>query len=452
MESSLAQLGVQYMPSTGGCMVDLAAIPSHLFNSCSAVHIRIPEAQHHVEVNSNMICINPSQPAPAPAPAPAPGPGAALYREQYIYPNIVVPTDLPHASPKNHKQQPSPSSAPETPVHHPVSESGGVKPVSTDVPNSPHKDSAPTLRTFVQTASWSTLTTAHVALPSSQATHVIQSPAVTTTSCTTHHLHTPGPPTATTTTTRIVHAPTPSTLTTRTLLPSPPSQGPSASTSPPTRPAVIPPPFPLPAPEPIPEANPSSAPQPDPELTTPAYCSSAYYKMDVTRIETLDPHDLASYLDLLGLGDLGLGLDLDLDLEHGIAGLVASLLGGAVDDDATRGVWRELERSYRVECGVSVQEMWSSSSSSWSSGSSRWSGEQVEFVRSMGSQTDCVQECEKSAIGAARDGTVVECLGAAWSARLERDNCRFWTGGRDEFLPVGRVRGGEGGEWDLVYL
>ncbi|KAI1644500.1 uncharacterized protein F4817DRAFT_346731 [Daldinia loculata] len=63
MGNSLAQLGVQYIPSTGGCMLDLAAIPSHIFNSCSAVHIRIPEAQHHVEVNSNMICIKPSQPA-----------------------------------------------------------------------------------------------------------------------------------------------------------------------------------------------------------------------------------------------------------------------------------------------------------------------------------------------------------------------------------------------------
>ncbi|KAF3069761.1 hypothetical protein GL218_07914 [Daldinia childiae] len=81
--------------------------------------------------------------------------------------------------------------------------------------------------------------------------------------------------------------------------------------------------------------------------------------MDITHIDTLDPHDLDAYLNLLGLNDDDLGPD--LDLEHGIAGLVSSLLGAAVDDDATRGVWRELERSYRVECGVSVQELWSSS-------------------------------------------------------------------------------------------
>lgn len=177
-------------------------------------------------------------------------------------------------------------------------------------------------------------------------------------------------------------------------------------------------------------------------------------------METLDPHDLAAYLNLLDLGDLG--LELDLDLEHGIAGLVASLLGGAVDDDdddsTTRGVWRELERSYRVRCGVSVQELWSwSRSRSSSSSSSRSSssggggggggskGEHVEFVRSMGSQMGCVQECERRAIGAARDGDVAECLGAAWSGRLERGNCRFWTGGRDEVLPVGRLKGGRGG-------
>ncbi|KAI1655414.1 hypothetical protein F4813DRAFT_367818 [Daldinia decipiens] len=158
MASSLAQLGVQYMPSTGGCMLDLAAIPSHLFSSCGAIHIRIPEAQHHVEVNSNMVCIKPSQPAP--------GPGAAIYREQYMYPNVVVPTDLSHASPKNHKQQPPSFNAPETSVHHPVPEPDNSKPASANTPNDSHKDTVPSLQTFVKTAHWSTLTTTHTASPS----------------------------------------------------------------------------------------------------------------------------------------------------------------------------------------------------------------------------------------------------------------------------------------------
>ncbi|KAI0843927.1 hypothetical protein F5Y00DRAFT_220402 [Daldinia vernicosa] len=439
MANSLAQLGVQYMPSTGGCMLDLAAIPSHLFNSCSAVHIRIPEAQHHVEVNSDMICIKPSQPAP--------GPGAAIYREQYMYPNVVVPTDLPHASPKNHKQQPPSFNAPETPIHHPVPEPDDIKPANPDTPNDSQKDSAPSLRTFAKTTHRSTITNTHTASLSPQVTHVLQSPTVTTTSCTTH-LHTPGP----STTAPVVHAPMPSTLTTRTILPSPPpppspSQDSPTPSSQPARPAVVPPPFPLPEPEPQPEAGPDPTPIPDPELGSappnPGYCGETYFKMEFSHIETLDPHDLDTYLNLLGVGDLG--LDPGLDLEHGISGFVSSLLSGAVDDDSTRGVWRELERSYRVRCGVSVQELWSSSS--------RDAEGQVEFIRSMGSQMECLQECEKSAIGAAaRDGDVKECLGAAWSWGLERDNCRFWTGGRDEFLPVERLKGGERGEWDLVYL
>ena len=63
-----------------------------------------------------------------------------------------------------------------------------------------------------------------------------------------------------------------------------------------------------------------------------------------------------------------------------------------------------------------------------------------------------MEECEKGAIGKARDGDVKECLGAAFNRRLVSENCRFWTGGKDEFLPVERLRAEEAGDWDLVYL
>ncbi|KAI1475037.1 hypothetical protein F4774DRAFT_398554 [Daldinia eschscholtzii] len=429
MASSLAEFGDQYMPSTGGCMVDLAAIPSHLFDSCSTVHIRIPEVQHHVDVQSNMICIKPSQPAPAP--------NAAIYREQYMYPNVVVPTDIPHASPKAHKQQPPSFDTPGNPkgsAPNHIPKPHDSKPMSPNAPGDSPKEPLPSPRTFVKTTHWSTLTATHTAFPSPHVTHVLQSTVVATTSCTTR-LH--GFSTST-----IVQ---PSTLTTRIILssvPTPPPQDLPTPSPQPSHPAVVPPLFPLPEPEPIPEepeVRPVPIPEPEvdgPAPPTPEYCGEMYFKMDVTHIETLDPHDLDTYLNLLGLGNLG--LDLDLDLDHGVNGLVDSLLNGAVDDDSTRVVWRELERLYRVKCGVSVQELWSS--------------EEGGFVRSMGSQTECLQECEKSAIGKAGDGEVVECLGAAWNERLERDNCRFWMGGRDEFLPVERLRAGETGEWDLVYL
>jgi hypothetical protein len=165
--------------------------------------------------------------------------------------------------------------------------------------------------------------------------------------------------------------------------------------------------------------------------------------MDVTTIRTLDPHDLDLYLDLLGIAGVGLHLDLD----HGVGGLVSGLLGGAVDDDETRGLHRELEHSYRVRCGVRGFEEWEEGK-----GKGEGKGGVRRVVKTAGSQTACLEECEKSAIGRARGGEVRECLGAAWHRRLASDNCRFWMGGKDEFLPVDRLRAEEPGEWDLVYL
>ena len=64
----------------------------------------------------------------------------------------------------------------------------------------------------------------------------------------------------------------------------------------------------------------------------------------------------------------------------------------------------------------------------------------------------CLGSRLEEAIGRARDKEVKECLGAAWHRRLSRDNCRYWTGGRDEFLPADGLRSDGDGEWDLAYL
>ncbi|KAI2469824.1 hypothetical protein F4781DRAFT_442384 [Annulohypoxylon bovei var. microspora] len=401
MAASLAQLGIQFMPSTGSCILDMAAVHG-LFDSCSTIHIRVPENQHRIDVHSNMICIKPTQPDPG------------AYREQYMYPSVLSPTDSPQAPPKQQQKRP-PSM--ERPGNTPGSKGGDGNTGGSGDPDL-HEDDGPgslatTVRTHVRPAytytstGASTLTTQVTRLQSSA---LAPSPSAPPTTAAEHALTTAAAPTPT---------PTPQQQAPTQI--SGPAAPPNASPSPAVeRPAIAQPP---PAPEVI------AAPP------RPAYCGTTYVKMDVTTIRTLDPHDLDLYLNLLGIARLG------LDLDHGVGGLVAGLLGGAVDDDETRGLRRELEHSYRVRCGVAEMR--------WAEDGGRGRRERVATAPS---QMACLEECEKSAIAKARGGEVSECLGAAWHRQLRSDNCRFWTGGRAEFLPVERLRPGEAGEWDLVYL
>ncbi|KAI1209295.1 uncharacterized protein F4807DRAFT_102786 [Annulohypoxylon truncatum] len=421
MATSLAQLGVQYMASTGSCVVDMAAMHS-LFDSCSTIHIRVPENQHRIDVHSNMICIKPTQPEPG------------AYREQYMYPSLQSPTNAPQAPPKQQQQKRPPSmngpdDNPQGPLPGTKGGDGEIDgPMRPDVPDDGESPST-TAHTYVRpgytytSSGASTLTTQVTRLQSSALSPSLSASATTTTAerffITTSASATPTPSPQE----QATHVP---------VLDTPPS--PSAPVERPDvpRPAAPPPP---PAPEII-------APPPPP---APEYCGTTYVKMDVTTIQTLDPHDLDLYLNLLGITGIG------LDLDHGVGGLVSGLLGGAVDDDETRELHHELEHSYRVRCGVGEMHGFEEGSEWKAEWKGEWKGERGR-VTTTKTQTGCLEECEKGAIGKARGGEVKECLGAAFNRGLTSENCKFWTGGKDEFLPVERLRAGEAGEWDLVYL
>ncbi|KAI1455815.1 hypothetical protein F4805DRAFT_260848 [Annulohypoxylon moriforme] len=415
MATSLAQLGVQYMASTGSCVLDMAAV-HNLFDSCSTIHIRVPENQHRIDVHSNMICIKPTQPEPG------------AYREQYMYPSVLSPTDSPQAPPKQQQKRP-PSM--EGPDNYPQGPLPGVKGGDGNFdgsmnPNEPNDSENPsaTIHTYVKPAYTYTSTgastfTTQVTRLQSSAFEATPSPSSSPTTTGERYFITTTP--SQTSTTSSEQEPTHLSV-----LDTPPS--PSASVERPANPQPAAPPPPPPAPEII------AAPPP------PAYCETTYVKMDVTTIQTLDPHDLDLYLNLLGITGIG------LDLDHGVGGLVSGLLGGAVDDDETRELHHELEHSYRVRCGV--KEMHGFEEGEWE----RKGEKKRERVTTTKTQTGCLEECEKGAIGRARGGEVQECLGAAFNRRLVSENCKFWTGGKDEFLPVERLRGEEVGEWDLVYL
>ncbi|KAI1375337.1 hypothetical protein F4677DRAFT_422521 [Hypoxylon crocopeplum] len=431
MATSLAYLGVQYM--NGACMLDMAAAPANLFAACSTVHIRIPENQHQVDVHSGMICIKPTEP------------DTPTYREQYINPNTLAPTNLPQAAPKQQQQRPPSFEGPGNPSQGtPPSSNGGDDRAkggntSPNMPSNYHESPSPTMRTRIRPAQPSTDTSTTCTSTLSRVSHFLQSTVMSS-------LVTPSPSSIRHGTSSTPKARFSTFITSPT--PSPPSPPPSQEPPidipvPSTPPSTPTPPPPVPTEER--SASPSPSPSPSPTLDNPPppYCGTTYVNMDVSTIDDLDPHDLDLYLNLLGI--VGLGLDLD----HGIGGLLDGLLGGAVDDDETRAVRRELEHSYRVRCSTSLSEAESESMQGFG-----FVGTEEHVTAS--SQIACLEMCEKRAIGRARDGRVAECLGAAWRRGAEAeaggDNCRFWTGGRDEFLPVDRLAPGDTGDWDLVYL
>ncbi|KAI4867656.1 hypothetical protein F4820DRAFT_467538 [Hypoxylon rubiginosum] len=439
--AALAHLGVQYMPSTGACMIDMAAAQANLFDVCGSIHIRMPETQHDIDVQSGMICIKPTQPA---------NPVLATYREQYMYPPLAA--NSPPQGPASF----------EAPQSKPV-EGGNVESSKPDdIPNVPAdqpKGQSPSIQTqeaipaTPSTTTTSKCTSSMMFVTSTFLTQV-------TTSVYRGHLSTfitatPSTLTSTSTSTSAtleqppVHIPTP-----------PPA--PTAAPPAPATPAQEPPASPTP-PAPVRPAHPD---HPAPPHPAPVYCDAEYFRMDVTTISGLDPHDLSLYLDLLGVGKLG------LDLDHGLSGLVGGLLGGAVDDDETRVIHKELEHAYRVRCGVPLPRHEKGEGEKKEKKKGKKHGkhgkhekgekgergeEEVEFPRhdkvlTVNSRTECVEECEMGAIEKARDSKVRECLGAAWHPRLARENCRYWTGASDEVLPVDELGREETGEWEFVYL
>ncbi|KAI1771199.1 hypothetical protein F4818DRAFT_215456 [Hypoxylon cercidicola] len=412
--AALTHLSVQYMPSTGGCMLDMAAVPANVFDVCSAIHICMPEILHNIDVQEGMICIKPTQPT---------DPVLATYREQYMYPPLAL--NPPQKRPSSFEAPPSkavegakdgnskPNDTPKAPLDRPGGQSPGVQ-TQEAIPAAPS-----TATTSKCTSSMGFVTSTFLTQVTTSVYRGLLSTLITATSSTPTSTSTSSP-------TPPVHIPTPSAA--------PPAAAPPASPTPPT------------------PQRPGRPDHPAPPGPAPVYCDADYFRMDVTTIQGLDPHDLALYLDLLGVGKLG------LDLDHGLGGLVGGLLGGAVDDDETRIIHKELEHAYRVRCGVPLPREKGKKKGKHGKGEEEEEGEgEGEFpkhdkVLTVKSRAECVGECEMGAIKKARDKKVRECLGAAWHPRLAHDNCRYWTGASDEVLPVEQLGRDETGEWEFVYL
>ncbi|KAI1338311.1 hypothetical protein F5Y15DRAFT_386761 [Xylariaceae sp. FL0016] len=228
------------------------------------------------------------------------------------------------------------------------------------------------------------------------------------------------------------------------------------------------------------------APQP-----MPAYCEKSYTSIDVTEIQGLDEHDFDLYLNLLGVGELGLNLHdvlggllghkravsdtSDLADENGVntmmplkRDLLGSLLSGTplsgaggsnvlgsssplsgtgpslpiggdssaapstkgIDTSKFASVKKELVHQYRVKCGVYLPP-------AASTGGPIWPAQFPNEILTTASDHDaCLQMCEKQAIKSADQGVLMECLGAAYAD--EGGECRYWCGDKkeNEFLPV----------------
>ncbi|XXH02902.1 hypothetical protein Hte_009291 [Hypoxylon texense] len=452
--AALAHLGVQYMPSTGACMIDMAAAQANLFDVCGSIHIRMPEIQHNIDVQTGMICIKPTEPS---------NPVLAAYREQYMYPPLAAnppsqspaALEAPSSKPAEGGNEGSSSSSkpndiPNVPVDQPKGQSPSVE-TQEAIPAAPSATTSSTCTSSMMLVTSTFLTQVTTSVSREQQQQL--STFVTTT---------PSSSSSIIPATSASSSPTPEQPPVH--IPTPPAAAP---------PAAAPPASPTP-PAPVRPAHPD---QPAPPHPAPVYCDAEYLRMDVTTISGLDPHDLALYLDLLDLGKLGL----DLDLDHGVNGLVGGLLGGAVDDDETRVIHKELEHAYRVKCGVPLPRREKGKGEKkkdkkkgkhdkhdkhdkhgkGKKGDRRRDeegvDEEVEFPRhdkvlTAGSRKECVEACEMGAIEKAKDKVVRECLGAAWHPRLGRENCRYWTGASDEVLPVDELGREETGEWEFVYL
>ncbi|KAL7620536.1 hypothetical protein AAE478_009531 [Parahypoxylon ruwenzoriense] len=417
-----AHLGIQYVPSMGGCVLDMAQFQgAGFFDTCGVMHIRMQGDRYFkldAHSSPDTICVTPTKPAMV---APEP------YREKYFRPSrpadpplrtqesVNGPAPRPNAVAGVGEKKPG---YPAAPAGHRGGENGPDR--SPKMSNN-HQDQDPppthTLARPIVQQAISTFTTCTSGRP--QVSHLLALPA--------SPAATPTPVLSAHGGCKAIHCSTRTGLSTITIF----STFVTSSPLPPQS-SQAPPPIKVPEPSAPPQIAPNKpvvvAPPPPAHPPPPAYCGTTYVKMDVTRIQTLDQHDVDLYLDLVDRGG-GAGPDSHDSHLH------------QHQHHETKVVRAELEHSFRVRCGVPIRGL---------------PGGRDVLVTA-GSQTTCLEECEKRALGRARSGEVAECIGAAWHRSLRRDNCRFWMGGRHEFLPVEERLGpadgaGEVGDWDLVYL
>ncbi|KAI0857737.1 hypothetical protein F4860DRAFT_340161 [Xylaria cubensis] len=432
---AIAQILVQYMSSTGACVIDLPAAAPAL-SICSSIEIR-----YVIEELEDAICIEPTlAPAPAPAlaepqplvfkhPPPAPGREAnGSPRRTKGSPRVLDDVSeedcdedenghvvIPPMPNDPAGDDPSPSRVPVQ--ERPVVTLSSTSLTPTPTPSISRPPAVEKSSSIVSNSTSVSTSSSHPSLPpsSSPSSSIPSSsrpPPKTTPS------NTPGLPTLTLT--KVLSS---------TLRPPPPptSHSTSHSTSPsptPTAPvrAPDPPKPPPPPPPPPPPTSPVPPPPPPPPAPVPDPCESAFTEIDVEKIES-KPASYDQYLHLVGI---------DLAQHH------------SKDEVKTT-----LVHQYRNRCGVDLPPGPAPVFPGVDGGQERTTG----YRR-------CLERCEREAILKAGDGLLHECLGVAYKSRPGALNgegdCRFWSGDKDDnmFLPVHMFpdTSGDDNRWQIIYM
>ncbi|KAI0550460.1 hypothetical protein F4679DRAFT_594642 [Xylaria curta] len=428
---AIAQILVQYIASTGACVIDLPAAAPAL-NICSSIEIRFKQ-EDVIEELVDAICIEPTlAPAPAPAPAephpsvfkqppPAPGPWRTKGSPRVL--GDVSEEDCDEDENSHVVTPPMPDDPPEPlPTRVPVQERPVITQSSASLTPTPTPSISrpPVVEKSSSVVSNSTsisVTSSHPSLsPSSSPSPTPLPSSSTPSSSRPPPKITPSstPELPTLTLTRVISTPRPPPYSTSYSPPPAPTHTTTVRHPDPPKPPPPPPPPPT-----------SPVPPPPPPPPTPDPCESAYTEIDVNKIES-KPDSYDQYLHLVGI---------DLAQHHS---------KGPTEQE----VKTTLIHQYRNRCGVDLPQGPAPVFPGVNGGQ-----EQTEGYRR------CLERCEREAILKAGDGLLHECLGVAYKSKPGAPNqgdCRFWSGDKDDnmLLPVHMFpdTSGSGNRWQVLYM
>ncbi|KAI1737698.1 hypothetical protein F4680DRAFT_467967 [Xylaria scruposa] len=438
---AIAQILVQYISSTGACVIDLPAAAPAL-NICSSIEIRFKQ-EDVIEELADAICIEPTlAPAPAPAPVepqpslfkhppPAPGPWRTKGSPRVL--GDVSEEDCDEDENSHVVTPPMPDDPPEPlPTRVPVQE----RPVITQSsPTSLTPTPTPSISQPPAVEKSSSIVRNSTSI-SASSSHPSPSPSSSSSSFSTPSLPSSSVPSSSRPPPRTTPSSTPElpTLTLTKVLSSttrPPPHSTSHSRSPSPTPTTAvrhpdPPKPPPPPPPPPPTTSHVPPPPPPPPTPVPDPCESAYTEIDVNKIES-KPDSYDQYLHLVGI---------DLAQHHSKT--------GATEQE----VKTTLIHQYRNRCGVDLPQ-----------------GPAPVFPGVNGGQEQtegyhrCLESCWREAILKAGDGLLHECLGVAYKSKPGAPNqgdCRFWSGDKQDnmLLPIHMFpdTSGSGNRWQVVYM
>ncbi|KAI0809913.1 hypothetical protein GGR55DRAFT_145175 [Xylaria sp. FL0064] len=445
---NLARMVVEFSGMPGPCVIDMPTTCQGL-DIASAIEIVVKQK----EVSADSMCAAPTGSLSPPTalnnqqwPAPA---GNGAQTPPSLWTTTSWPIDPGAAKPSN-----------DPPV--PVKEDPVVpQPATVQSSSTPSEQTVTSVVPAKET-------------PTPAPVPVKEEPAVPSESCSTSHISS-----FTTITTTVLNSVLVAPLPSSSSLSISSSPSPSTSTSEPNKPTLsiitkvittspLPPPRPShhhdspPPPPPtrtstvtVPPQQPTRPANPPAPTPTPAdpICNATYTRVDVSSLTGLDPHFFEKYLGLLGLGHL---LDEILEMPE-------EILGGLT---AGRREREELVHEFRVRCDVDMPE-------------DPFPAFEEHRGNVTGGHRECLENCERQVIHMAGEiGVMRECLGVAYRDRhpLEggdgvekggwegEGECRYWSGGENEFLPVDSLppandKGitvaqgkGRGGRWQVIYM